>query len=131
MLKAGKVLKTTYRKLLHVTCIILGINRVAEVIRSSFGDVDALLAALKKVFKKAPSRTAKFKKMYPNLCLPLESIPNRWGSWLKVVEYYTNNLEIGGSLKLTLFILDEVDVKLRAISGDVGKECFTNLKLLF
>lgn len=93
MVKAGKVLTTFYPKMLHLTCIAHGFHRVAETVRAQFPLVDSLIATIKRVFLKAPSRVLKFKELYPNLCLPPEPIITRWGTWLAAVKYYSNNFE--------------------------------------
>ena len=88
MLKAGRTLKSTYPELVHVTCLSHALNLVAEQVRSLFPNVDSLVASLKKVFKKAPSRVCKYQEMNPGLKLPPEAVITRWGTWLKAVELY-------------------------------------------
>ena len=56
MKRAHKSLKVLFPKMIHVACVAHGIHRVAEQIRRIFPDVDALIASMKKVFRKAPSR---------------------------------------------------------------------------
>jgi hypothetical protein len=41
--------------------------------------------------------------MCPELPLPPEAIPTRWGSWLNVVEFYAKNIE---KVKAVVFELD-------------------------
>ncbi|CAI6347282.1 unnamed protein product [Macrosiphum euphorbiae] len=93
MVKAGKVLTTFYPKMLHLTCLAHRFHRVAETVRAQFPLVDSLIATIKKVFLKAPSRVLKLKELYPNLCHPPEPIITRWGTWLAAVKYYSNNFE--------------------------------------
>lgn len=88
MLKAGKNLKVIYTKLLHVTCLAHGVNRVAEQIRSLFPDVDKFVANMKTAFKKAPSKIAIYKEKCPDLPLPPNPVITRWGTWLKATEFY-------------------------------------------
>ncbi|KAL4126245.1 hypothetical protein QTP88_010470 [Uroleucon formosanum] len=84
MCKAGNVLNAFFPKLIHVTCLAHGFHRVAETIRSSYPDVDQLIATVKKIFLKAPSRVLKFKELYPDLNLPPEPILTRWESQKKL-----------------------------------------------
>ncbi|OXA42455.1 CGG triplet repeat-binding protein 1 [Folsomia candida] len=93
MIKAGKNLKTLYGKLLHVTCIAHGMNRVAEDIRSHFPEVDKFVANMKAAFKKAPRRIAIYKAKYPDLPLPPSPVITRWGTWLSAVEFYANHFD--------------------------------------
>lgn len=91
MLKAGKNLKVIYTKLLHVTCLAHGVNRVAEQILSLFPDVDKFVANMKTAFKKAPSKIAIYKEKCPDLPLPPNPVITRWGTWLKATEFYAQH----------------------------------------
>ena len=88
MIKVGKILKKTYPKLLHVTCLSHGIHRVAEDIRAHFPNVNTMIGAVKAVFKKAPLRIRMYKTMYPELNLPPDVVITRWGKWLEAVNFY-------------------------------------------
>lgn len=70
MLKTVKALTTFYQKMLRVSCVAHGFHCVAETIKVQFPVVDSLIATIKKIFLKAPSRVLKFKDLNPNLCLP-------------------------------------------------------------
>ncbi|KAL4089735.1 hypothetical protein QTP88_024707 [Uroleucon formosanum] len=59
----------------------------------SLKPVDQLIATIKKIFLKAPSRVSKFKEMYPDLNLPPEPILTRWGTWLEAVQYYCDHFD--------------------------------------
>lgn len=91
MLKAGKKIKEMCPQILHVTCIVHGIHRIAETIRSHYKNVDDFINNTKKVFLKAPSRVKILNNMYPSLPLPPKPIITRWGSWLRCVNYYKEN----------------------------------------
>jgi hypothetical protein len=54
--------------------------------------VNALVSAVKKVFKKAPSRIAAFRRWAPGVPLPPEPVLTRWGTWLEAVEYYSKHV---------------------------------------
>ncbi|KAL4120732.1 hypothetical protein QTP88_013368 [Uroleucon formosanum] len=65
----------------------------AETIRCNYSEVDQLIATIKKIFLKAPSRVSKFKEMYSDLNLPPEPIITRWGTWLEAVQYYCDHFD--------------------------------------
>lgn len=111
MLKAGKGLKAMYPDLLHVTCVNHGLNRLSEEIRSCFPEVDRLVAALKSVFRKAPSRICLFKETCPQLPLPPQPVITRWGTWLAAVEYYSKNFDSVKSVVDKLNATDAVSIK--------------------
>ncbi|XP_018497018.1 uncharacterized protein LOC100897508 [Galendromus occidentalis] len=94
MIKAGTGLKVLFPKLVHVTCLAHAVHRVCEEIRVSCPSVDALIANVKKVFAKAPSRIRVFKDLAPNLPLPPEPVLTRWGTWLNAALYYAVNLDV-------------------------------------
>ena len=83
-----------------------GVHRVAEVVRSVFPNVDKVIATVKKVFIKAPSRVSVFKQVAPELPLPPKPILTRWGTWLEAACYYADNFEI---VKSVLNELNEED----------------------
>ena len=43
MVKAGKALQVFHPKMIHVTCLAHGLNRVAETVRGHYTDVDTLI----------------------------------------------------------------------------------------
>lgn len=93
MCKADNVPNTFFPKLIHVTCLAHGFYRMAETIRSSYPDVDQLIAMVKKIFFKAPSRVLKFKELYLYLNLPPELILTRQGTQLEAALYYCEHFE--------------------------------------
>ena len=54
MVKVGQNLKLFYPHMTHLTCVLHGINRVAETIRNGYPLVNKLISNVKKVFLKAP-----------------------------------------------------------------------------
>ena len=110
MLSAGNALKATYPNMLHVTCLDHGLNRVAEEIRKGFPNVNRLIASVKKVFKKAPSRINAFKDMFPDVPLPPDPVLTRWGTWLSAVEYYATNFDSVKAVISTLDVEDAVSI---------------------
>lgn len=93
MLKAGRQLKSRYTQLLHITCFAHGLHRLCEKIRCNFKNVDKLIANVKKVFLKAPSRIKYFKQKCPGLQLPPQPTITRWGTWIDAACYYADHFE--------------------------------------
>lgn len=91
MIKAAKGFKVSYPKMIHLTCLVHGLHRVAESIRFSFPEVNQLISNVKKTFKKAPSRKSLFKEKSNGIPLPPEPIATRWCTWLSAVLYYSKH----------------------------------------
>jgi len=49
MVKAGEVLKSLYSKMIHVTCVVHGLHRMAEEVRSQFNVVDKVISIIKNI----------------------------------------------------------------------------------
>lgn len=77
MIKCGKSLKVFFPRLLHLTCTLHGISLVCEKAMAAFPDVNRLIASVKMVFVKAPSRRAIYRESCPDLPLPPEPIVTR------------------------------------------------------
>jgi hypothetical protein len=93
MLKCATALKTFYPDLVHVTCLAHGLNRVCEVIREQFPNVNGLISNTKKVFLKAPTRVQRYRDVLPDTPLPPEPILTRWGTWLRAAVFYCENFD--------------------------------------
>lgn len=93
MIKAAKALQVFYPNLIHVTCFAHGVHRLAEEVRSTFGNVNELISSTKKVFLKAPARIKDYKEKLPNLPLPPEPVITRWGTWIEAVLFYNEHFE--------------------------------------
>jgi hypothetical protein len=119
---AAKSLKTSFSKMVHLTCLAHGLHRIAETVRLSYPEVDSLIANVKKVFLKAPNRVQKFLELYPKLPLPPKPILTRWGTWLECVEYYKNNIE---KIKFVISTFNPEDV----LSIGIAKECLESSKI--
>ena len=87
MTAAGRVVKQTYPKLFHITCVAHGLLNATERIRANYADVDKLIAAIKASVVKNKDRRAKFSAINS----PPRPVVTRWGSWLKAAEYYAKN----------------------------------------
>lgn len=112
MMKAGKALKTFYPRMLHVSCIVHALHRVAEKIRDIYKLTDRFIALMKVIFLKSPSRVAKFEELYPDLPLPPKPVIVRWGTWLTAASYYAENYQ---AVKTVVEALEDEDTK--AITG--------------
>ena len=84
MTAAGRVVKQTYPRLFHITCVAHGLHNAAERIRANYEDVDKLIASVKASVVKNKDRKAKFSAINS----PPQPVVTRWGSWLKAAEYY-------------------------------------------
>lgn len=93
-----------FPNLIHLTCLAHGIHRVCEIIRAEYTTVDKMIANVKKIFLKAPSRTLKLREMFPNLPLPPKPVLTRWATWLTAVTYYVDNFN---SIKSVISELDD------------------------
>ncbi|KAE9536846.1 hypothetical protein AGLY_006908 [Aphis glycines] len=75
------------------TCLAHGLHRVAETVRILNPKVDKIIANVKKIFNKAPSRVQIFKDIAPLLPLPPEPVLTRWGTWIQAALYYCEHFE--------------------------------------
>ena len=87
MTAAGRVVKQTYPRLFHITCVAHGLHNAAERIRANYEDVDKLIAAVKASVMKNKDRRVKFLTINS----PPQPVVTRCGSWLKAAEYYAKN----------------------------------------
>lgn len=75
--KCGRDLKVFYPSLLHITCLAHLLHRICDRIKDFYTDVNSIISSVRKVFLKAPTRRAEYKKCYPNLAFPPEPIVTR------------------------------------------------------
>ena len=108
MVKAGNAIKNSYPNMIHLTCVVHGLNRVAEQIRINYPLVNKLISNVKKIYCKAPSRISKFKLKGPQTPLPPQPVITRWGTWLEAAIYYCENFNLIKDLVNDLDI-DEAD----------------------
>ena len=87
MTAADRVVKQTYPKLFHITCVAHGLHNAAERVRANYADVDKLITAVKASVVKNKDRRAKFSA----ISSPAQPVVTRWGSRLKAAEYYAKN----------------------------------------
>lgn len=128
MVKAAKAIEVFYPKITHVTCIVHGLNRICETIRDKYENVNKVIANVKKVFLKAPSRVDIFKECHPELPLPPEPVITRWGTWLDAVIYYANNYE---KVLEVLDALNNEDAQSIKIAQEVLRNPKTKSDLIF
>lgn len=93
MIKVGQNLKIFYPNMVHVTCLLHGINLVAETVRTEYPLVNKLISNVKKIFLKAPLRVQLYKERMVGVCLPPEPVITRWGTWIKAAIFYAENFE--------------------------------------
>lgn len=94
--------ESLFPNLIHITCIVHGLHRVAEEIRQNNNEFNNFIAQMKALLLKSPLRQNKFKQA-TNLNLPPQAIVTRWASWLTVAIYYNANFEIIKKFLETLF----------------------------
>lgn len=80
--KAANCLRAFYPKMVHVTCVVHGLHRVAETIHGQFPKIDELVSNTKKIFLKNPSRIDLFKTEAPGIPLPSTPILTRLSTWI-------------------------------------------------
>ena len=66
------VLQQLFPKMVHVTCIVHILYNIVEYVRGCFPEVDKLIFAVKKLFKKSPKRMQIFREMFLNTFVPGE-----------------------------------------------------------
>lgn len=108
MISAGRMLKSTFPKMLHFTCLAHALNLVAGQIRKENPTVDSLISNLKKVFLKSPKRIKIFKEICPHLSLPPAPVITRWGTWLHAAFYYAKHFH---EIKSVLSVLNSQEAK--------------------
>ncbi|CAG9795134.1 unnamed protein product [Diatraea saccharalis] len=108
MISAGRILKSTFPKMLHFTCLAHALNFVAGQIRKENPYVDSVISNMKKVFLKAPKRIKIIKEMCPDLPLPPAPVITRWGTWLDAAFYYAKHFD---EIKSVLSVLNSQEAK--------------------
>lgn len=93
MVKAGKKLKLFYKNMIHITCLVHGLHRIAEEVRLHFLLVDQMISSVKKIFSKAPLRIKAYRKTLKITPLPPEPILTRKSTWIKATLFYAEQFE--------------------------------------
>jgi hypothetical protein len=133
MLKAAKGLKMLYPRMVHLTCLVHGLHRVAEEIRGNYPDVDSLISSVKKIFLKASLRVEKFKQEAPSLSGTPNPVLTRWETWLDAAMYYCENYSTIGKIVSELESNEASSVKFvkELFSSDLsGKLAYMKSKFL-
>lgn len=91
MKRAGTLLSNIYYEMIHVTCLCHGLHRIAEEVRNTYENADRVIADGKKALLEAPSRVRIFREVAPDIRLPPDVCPTRWGKWLESACYYSEN----------------------------------------
>ncbi|PSN41463.1 hypothetical protein C0J52_21691, partial [Blattella germanica] len=111
MLRAASSLKIFYPHLIHVTCIVHGLQRVAEVIREQFPEVNTLISTTKKVFVKTPVRVNAYREKLPEHPRPPEPILTRWGTWVSAALFHADNFSAVKEVVCSLNLNDSLAIK--------------------
>ncbi|KAF2887768.1 hypothetical protein ILUMI_18405, partial [Ignelater luminosus] len=90
MVKAFKSLQIVYSNIIHVTCIVHGLNHIAEKVRELCPAVNILVNNGKKIFLKAPARVGVYRSII-NARLPPNPVVTRWETWLQAAIFYSDN----------------------------------------
>ncbi|KAF2892862.1 hypothetical protein ILUMI_13313 [Ignelater luminosus] len=141
MVKAFKSLQIFYSNIIHVTCIVHGLNRIAEKVRELCPAVNILVNNGKKIFLKAPARVevqlckiqgsyAKFKRDAASVTkvkalLSETAIVKELAFIKSYIEFLPDIMEAletrGMTLKDQLEKLSFVEEKLKIVPGKEGK----------
>jgi len=103
MVNSADSLTMLFPNIINVTRLAHGMHRITKCLQNEYSAVDKLIASVKKVFLKGPSRIIKLRELFPDLPLPPQPIIIRWGIWLNAVEYYSDNFD---SIKSVISHLD-------------------------
>jgi len=82
MVKFAVTTNIFYPKMIHLLCLEHGLHRNGETIRTKFFKVYKLIAEVKNIFLKVPSRVEKMIEVLLNLSHLPEPIITRWRTWL-------------------------------------------------
>lgn len=93
MIALGRRLKNTpqFEQMLHLLCSAHALNNVADVIRTEYTVLDAVIMSVKKIFKKSHARVQIFKNEAPGIRLPPSPCVTRWGKWIECSKYYNDD----------------------------------------
>ena len=123
MKKAGRALGVILPQMIHTTCLAHALHRVCDEIRCQLPQVDSLIANVKKVFPKAPSRVTTFQNVAPGIPLPPGPILTRCGTWSSAAVYYSEKFD---DIERVLNKLDSSDAASIRKSQEILMD--TNLK---
>jgi len=87
MISAGKMLKSEYSNLFHVTCVAHLYHNAAMKIMSHFIELNDFISAMQASICKSLTR----QQMFNDIKMPPTTVVTRWGSWLKTALYYAEN----------------------------------------
>lgn len=87
MTSAGKMLKSIYNNLFHITCVAHLYHNAAMKIMSNFIELNDFISGMQTVLCKNLTR----QQLFIDIKLPPTTVVTRWGSWLKTALYYADN----------------------------------------
>ncbi|XP_017786745.1 PREDICTED: uncharacterized protein LOC108569631 isoform X2 [Nicrophorus vespilloides] len=88
MVKAGQYLKTMYKNLIHVTCMLNGLNQVAEEISEQVPALTRFITNFENIFYESPLRLETFKEKLPHLSQPPQVVKCRWDTWMEAALFH-------------------------------------------
>lgn len=110
MISLGKLLKEVYgyEKLVHMLCLAHAMHNVSDTIRKSYPKVDAIVMGIKSLFLFSHVNRKILKEKAPTIPQPPSPILTRWATWLKAVEYYSEDENRVGILRVLESILTKI-----------------------
>ena len=99
--RAMEGLQVLYSKMIHMTCLAHGLHRVAEMVRTSYPDINRFISLCKSIFLKAPHRVQKFRDCCRYAIAPSPVI-TRCGTWLEASKYSFYYFEVVYSVVMDL-----------------------------
>lgn len=91
MQKLKKILaEKGYKKTIHLLCMAHAMNNVACTVRKCYPKVDEVIMKVKKIFQFSHLRNSAIK--HAGLKKPPAPVETRWGTWLKSVSYYADQV---------------------------------------
>lgn len=100
MLKCGKLLKSIFVQMKHVTCIVHAMHNLCEQIRKKNSLVDEIIAHLKNLLTKNNDNKTIFHSV-TKLAISKFPILTRWGTWINFSKFlFENGYAINDFLKL-------------------------------
>lgn len=93
MIKCYEILHILYPKMIHVTCVVHGLQRVCEKLREVCPIANKIITNGKQIFTKSPLRVSLFREINPDIPLPPQPVITRWGTWLDAALYYSKYIQ--------------------------------------
>lgn len=125
MTKAVKQARATYPQMIHVTCILHGINRVVDTMVNTYPLARNFAMAIKGIILRSPYRRALLKELFPDLNIPPEPVETRWASLLEALPYHVKHFE-----KMKQFVNHLISTKQKSAQISTAQELMNNPQTL-